>query len=202
MSMVLGTNVGFVATAPTTSPAGTATSYDSTSSVTKHTSPSTAAKVTEVGWWCDNATEEANFEVALYAADGASGVAGTRLFVSATNAKGTTSGWKVVTGLNWTISPSTDYWLGLQLDNTATTTNNDWTGSGGAGNDFRTSQTTLNNPYGGGAIFDADAMDAIYAVWEAASSSNIKSYNTNVKANIKSIDTNVIANVKSLNTNV
>lgn len=30
---------------------------------------------------------------------------------------------------------------------------------------------------------------------------NIKTYNTNVKANIKSINTNVIANVKSLNTN-
>lgn len=32
--------------------------------------------------------------------------------------------------------------------------------------------------------------------------SNIKSYNTNLKANIKSINTNLIANVKSLNTNV
>lgn len=31
---------------------------------------------------------------------------------------------------------------------------------------------------------------------------NLKSYNTNLKANIKSINTNLIANVKSLNTNV
>ncbi len=34
------------------------------------------------------------------------------------------------------------------------------------------------------------------------STSNIKSYNQNLKANIKSINTNVIANVKSLNSNV
>jgi hypothetical protein len=36
----------------------------------------------------------------------------------------------------------------------------------------------------------------------AAGPTNLKSYNTNLKANIKSINTNPIANVKSLNTNV
>ena len=36
----------------------------------------------------------------------------------------------------------------------------------------------------------------------AAGPTNLKSYNTNLKANIKTINTNLIANVKSLNTNI
>jgi hypothetical protein len=40
--------------------------------------------------------------------------------------------------------------------------------SGGAGIDLLTSQTTLNDPYGGGAVSDADGMYAIYALLEAA----------------------------------
>lgn len=205
MTVVLGTNAGFVTVAPTTDPASAQTvTIDTTARVVKDTSPSTAVKITEVGWWCDNATEESNFEVGLYAADGAvvPGEAGTRLFVSATNAKGTTSGWKVVSSLNWTISGSTAYWIGVQVDDTATATITDNRTSAGSGYDSLASQTTLPNPFGGGAILDIDGILAFYAVWEAASSSNIKSYNTNVKANIKSIDTNLIANVKSLDTNL
>lgn len=203
MALVLGTNSGFVTVAPTTDPAGSNGTIVSAARVTKDTSPSTAVKITEIGWWCDTASNAANFEVGLYAADGVSlpGEAGTRLFVSATNAKGTTAGWKVVTGLNWTISPSTDYWIGVQLD-TTTATNINIATSGGLGYDTITSVTTLPDPFGGGGtLTDVDGMLAFYAVWQAASSSNIKTYNTNVRANIKSIDTNVIANVKSLNTN-
>jgi hypothetical protein len=36
----------------------------------------------------------------------------------------------------------------------------------------------------------------------ASGPSNLKSYNTNLKANIKSYNTNLIANIKSINTNV
>ncbi len=173
--------------------------------VLKATSQSNATKVIEVGWWCDNATEAANFEVGLYSADGAvvPGEAGTRLFVSATNAKGTTSGWKVVTGLNWTISASTIYWIGLQVDNTATATSLDNSLTGGTGYDRRLSQTTLNNPYGGGGISVSGGILALYALVEVTASgpANLKTYNTNPTANIKTINTNVIANVKTLNTN-
>ena len=50
-----------------------------------------------------------------------------------------------------------------------------------------------------GLAHTSTSIKSIYATYTATS--NIKSYNTNVKANIKSINTNVIANVKSLNTN-
>jgi hypothetical protein len=170
MALELGINVGFVAVAPTADPAtGSSVAIDNSAKVVKHTSPAVSGRITEVGWWAGTATEEANFEVGLYAADGGTvpGEAGTLLEVSRTNAKGTTDGWKVVSGLNWTISKSTDYWIGVQLDDTTTTTFIDNSTSGGAGIDTLTSQTTLNNPFSGGAISDVDGMYAIYAVVEA-----------------------------------
>ena len=203
MALVYGTNIGFLTTAPTTDPSGSSTlTVDGASFVLKHTSPSTAGMITEIGWWCDTATSEINFEVGLYAANGTvvPGEAGTLLSVSRTNAKGTTAGWKVVSGLNWSISPDTVYWIGLQVGNTDTTAI-DIEASGGNGFDRKPSQTTLTNPFSSGALQDADGMVAIYAVW-AAVTSNIKTYNTNALANIKTINTNPIANVKSLNTNV
>ncbi len=170
MALVLGVNSGFVTTAPTADPSGSLGEVDTWALVTRHTSPATAVKITEIGWWCGNATQETNFEVGLYAADGAvvPGEAGTLLQVSRTNAKGTTAGWKRVTGLNWSVSPNTSYWLGLQVDDTATTTGIDYKLSTGVGEDEISGQTTLPNPFGGGALADSTAMYAIYAVWEAA----------------------------------
>ena len=98
------------------------------------------------------------------------------LEVSRTNAKGTTAGWKRVTGLNWTISPSTVYWLGLQVDDTATATNGNYKNLDGSGIDSIASQSTLPNPYGGGALIDVDGMDAIYAVWEVAGGTTLPCY--------------------------
>lgn len=206
MAVALGTNSGFVTVAPTADPAGSNFSADNRSFVTKDTSPATAGKITEIGWWCDAATEASNFEVGLYAADGATvpGEAGTRLFVAATNAKGTTSGWKTVT-VDWTIAGNTAYWIGFQLDDTVTSTPTNYETTGGSGMDPITPGTSLNNPNGGGAISYGTGLLTVYAVWEAAAAAgpaNLKSYNTNLKANIKSINTNLIANVKSLNTNV
>jgi len=133
MAVVLGTNSGFCAASPTDDPAGTNRTVDSYAEVTKDTSPAGNNVITEVGWWCDNATKEANFEVGLYAADGAvvPGEAGTLLYSSIVNAKGLGAGWKKVTGLSWAIDPSTPYWIGVQLDNTATTTSINYATSGG-----------------------------------------------------------------------
>src|SRR3990167_1300010 len=92
MAVALGTNSGFVSVAPTLDPAGTSTTFDGSSVVTKHTSPAGALKITQIGWYRAAGTNGANFEVALYAADGTDGVAGTRLFVDATNSD-TGGGW-------------------------------------------------------------------------------------------------------------
>ncbi len=168
MAVSIGTNSGFVTTAPTIDPAGAATTIDDKSQVTHDTSPSGNKKITEIGWWCDTATEEGNFEVGLYAADGGvvPGEAGTLLQVSRTNAKGTTSGWKTVTGLNWSLTASTAYWLGVQLDNNADITRIDSSSSNGTGDDQLDSQTTLPDPFGGGALDDTNGMICIYALVE------------------------------------
>jgi len=170
MAVVLGTNSGFVTVAPTSDPgAFYAPEIDDNAFVTKDTSPETAIKITEIGWWCDNATEEANFEVGLYAADGevVPGEAGTLLYSDTTNAKGTTAGWKSV-AVDWEISGNTVYWLGVQLDNTATATATNHDTNFGSGNDFlAASIETLPNPFGGGALSNANGKTTLYAVWEA-----------------------------------
>ena len=164
MAVVLGTSAGFVTTAPTANPVGSGvTQLQGRSVVTRDTSPATAIKITEIGWWCDDASSEANFEMGLYAADGAGGIAGTRLYVDDTNAKGTTSGWKKIT-VDWDISSSTAYWLAVQLDDTERTDID--SESSGSFKGILYTQTTLNNPYG--SYTAIAGFFAIYAVWEAA----------------------------------
>ncbi len=168
MALVKGVNCGFVMTAPTDDPAGASLTFDNTEHVMEDTSPADAIKITEIGWWCVNETEESNFEVGLYASNGVvvPGEAGTLLEVERTNAKGTTAGWKRVIGLNWAISGSTSYWIGAQLDDTITLTRTNYYSSGGTGADGRGSKTTLGNPFGGGAIGWPNGMVAFYAVYE------------------------------------
>jgi len=168
MAVVLGTNAGFVTEAPEDPIIGASITLDDRSAVMKDTSPATAGRITEIGWRCDDATEEANYEVGLYAADGAvvPGEAGTLLHVERTNAKGTTDGWKRVT-VDWDIDPNTDYWLAVQLDNTATKTEMDYGIEGGLGMDMLLGESTLPDSFGGGDFFD-DYILAIYAVWDVA----------------------------------
>jgi hypothetical protein len=172
MAVALGTNSGFCATSPDADPGGISTTIDNRISVTHDTSPAGSGKITEVGWWCDNATEEANFEVGLYDSDGAAvpGEAGTLLYADRTHAKGTDAGWKKVTGLSWPITENHSYWIAVQLDDCATTTLNNYATSDGTGFDIVSSRSTLADPMNGGALQDADGMIAFYAVWEAAAS--------------------------------
>lgn len=161
MALAIGTNVGFVTVQPTADPAGTNTVIDGSSVVTKDTSPATAnLKIIEMGWYRGSGTNTANFEVALYSES--AGVAATRVFVAATNSSAV-QGW-IRVAVNWPISSSTAYWLGLQMDAHSGSSNVDSATPGGSGSDIQTSQTTLNNPYGGGAVADASGMYAVYAL--------------------------------------
>jgi hypothetical protein len=119
MALAYGTNCGFVTTAPTADPGGSAIDQDAFTNALKDTAPVGAITVTEIGWWCDNATEESNYEIGLYTHDAVNDRPGTLIAGhSHTNAKGTTSGWKVASGLNITITAGTIYWLAVQLDDT------------------------------------------------------------------------------------
>jgi len=182
VAVALHTNAGFVSASPVDDPAasrsGTVYSCDNRAVVVRDTAPVGATTITELGWWCDTASEAANFELGLYDSDGAvaPGEAGTLLYKSEATAKGTAAGWKKITGLNISITAEHVYWLALQLDNTATTTMIDGESSGGSGVDANTSATTtLLDPFGGGAISDTDGMYCVYAVWASGAQTYLAS---------------------------
>ena len=160
MALALGTNSGFVTVAPTADPAGSGTFIDGLSVVTKHTSPANSVLITSIGWYRESGTNTANWEIALYS--DVAGVASARLAVDATNST-SSNGW-LTTAVSWAITPNTAYWLALQMDAHSGSSGVDIAASGGAGYDTLASQTTLNDPYGGGAVANANGMAAIYAL--------------------------------------
>jgi len=166
MALVVGTNCGFVTVAPSADPDNLQnTTLDNRRFAGKHTSPATATKITEIGWWCNNATPESNFEVGIYAhGSGYPGAVVGSLYQ--TNAKGTTSGWKKVT-VDITIEPETIYWIAVQLDNTATTTIDALYGIGLGRTSYVVPATNLPASWGVPTDTISDYIIGIYAVWEA-----------------------------------
>lgn len=148
MALAKGTNCGFVSGAPSADPGASAAATDTYSVALKDTSPVGAVQVTEIGWWCDNATEAANYQVAIYTHDAGNNRPDAIIGSASEAAKGTTAGWKKITGLSIPISPSTIYWIALQLDDTATNTNTDWAASAGDKFDYKASQTSLPSSWG------------------------------------------------------
>jgi hypothetical protein len=166
-AVTLGTSAGFVNVSPSSDPGGGLTIMDNTVKILLDRTPLGVNKITEVGWWCDAASEAANYEVGLYLPNGTGGMAGTLIYSSITNAKGTTSGWKKVT-VDWTISSNTTYWIAVQLDDTATATYLDYSNNG-PGRSQKTA-STLPSPYGTGSS-DTWYVYAMYALVTSASAS-------------------------------
>lgn len=186
MGVTIGTSAGFVTAAPTSDPTGSyQQNIDNFAIATFDTTPSVNITVTEMGWYCPTATEEANFEVGIY--DDNSGYPGTLLYADRTHAKGTNAGWKVASGLNFSLSGSTKYWLVVQVDNTATTTKIDR--SGVTGQKMCVDYTNSYIP----DIFSVDLdgnnyVVAIYALYEASSTTTnpkLKQSGTFATATIK-----------------
>ena len=164
MALVKGTNCGFVVAAPVVDPDDLASTKDGSAVALKDTAPAGAVKITEIGWWCDEATEETNFEVGLYSHDAGDDCPDARLQVDATNAKGTDVGWKTVS-VDWSITAETIYWIAIQIDDTASNTRVAYAADAGE-RSCHYVVATLENPWGdpsGGAY-----LRGIYAVWEAA----------------------------------
>lgn len=164
MAIVIGTSAGFVSSAPTGDPnGGSSTTQDTTSRALKDTAPVGSGRITEIGWYCNNATPESNFEVGLYSHDAGNDVSLNRLYVDNTNAKGTGLGWKTV-AVDWEITAETIYWLAIQLDNTTPNSNIDYETTGGR-TSIMTGQSSLLNPWVSGGI--TTYIMAIYAVWDS-----------------------------------
>ena len=162
MAVVIGTNSGFVTTAPTADPAASATVIDNLAMAISDVTPSLTGSVSEIGWWCANSTQETNFEVGIYE-DNGSNLPGDLISSYTTNAKGTGSGWKRVT-VNIPLSADTQYWIAIQVDDTATTTFVDFTALAQR-RSIDNSSTQLVDPWVNDGISTGNAM-AIYAVVE------------------------------------
>ena len=168
MALVLGTNAGFVISSPSADPAGTNLRTDNVARGFKDTTPAGATTITEIGWYCDNATEESNFEVGIYTHNVGDNNHEAKVgSFSTTNAKGTTAGWKKVTGLSIPINENTIYWIGFQLDTTSKGTNMNRTTDATKKTDWKFPVSELDNPWGvsNGTL---DYILAIYAVYSSA----------------------------------
>lgn len=170
MAVTLGINAGFVTEAPVADPGGSNQTVDGYRFATKDTSPAELTKITEIGWWCDNATQETNFEVGLYVHDAENDEPSTRLFVDNTNAKGTDAGWKTV-AVDWTITPETIYWIAVQVDNVATATKIDYNPTASSGRYAVQSGINLPDPFTSGS--EVSWAMAIYALVEAGGGDGI-----------------------------
>ena len=165
MAITLGTNAGFVTTAPTGAPTGDGSGGTDTSArCTKDTCPADKTVITEVGWYCVNATEAANYQMGLYSHDSGNDTADALLYTTGDQAKGTNSGWKTVSGLEWEVTPGTIYWIGMQLDNTATNTTIPWQLTGGRSG-INVSEVSLPNPFN--SAQDTAYIMSFYALVES-----------------------------------
>jgi hypothetical protein len=173
MAVEIGTNAGFVIVAPVDDPSGLGTRQVSAySRAQQDTSPAGSdLYVDEIGWWCDNATEEANWEAAIYDDTGSNiiqNIVGTK---SGTNAKGTAAGWKRANGLYIPIPAETLLWVAIQVDETTTVTNIDYS-VGGARYVYYSGATTLEDPFYG-ASYSTSGPLAIYAVVKSSGGGSI-----------------------------
>jgi len=165
MALVKGTNCGLVLAAPGPDPTVNPLVLDGSAWAVKDTAPAGAVKITEIGWWCANNTEEANFEVAIYDHNVGDNNPEAVVGIDQVNAKGTTGGWKRVTGLNIAITPATIYWIALQVDQTATATDGDRAAGVGEKFDLKTAQAALPDPWGA-STSTFEQLAGIYAVYE------------------------------------
>ena len=166
MAVVIGTNAGFVLVSPTVDPEGSEETMSDWSYATKCTSPPGSNIITEIGWYCSNATNDTNFEVGIYEHDSINDKPDAALFLDKTNAKGADAGWKKVTGLNISISPNTIYWIANQLDPTAMIMANIDISNPATRTAVNTGQGELTDPGNFGAVFSKPTR-AIYAVYKS-----------------------------------
>lgn len=168
MVLTEGTNAGFVTATPSGDPAVGTPIVDDFAFAGKFVSPKWAGRVTEIGWWCEDATQEADFEVGIYTHNIIDDEPETLIAKSAPTAKGTTGGeWKRVTGLNIFITENTTYWIAVQLDNTASTTDSGWREAIGHKTARISGATSLPSPWGTSDNTEAFLV-SFYAIWEVA----------------------------------
>ncbi len=179
MSLVVGTNCGFVTVAPTNDPATGDTAvlcnvsaFDRSYGF-KVTSPAGNWKLTEIGVWLDNAENETNWEAALYSHDAVNDLPEDLLVSNLTNAKGTSGSVWISSALTpYALTPSTTYWICVQFDahggSGAQYTLEDTVSHTGERAVRENGDTTLPNPWDDASIEDDNTAIAFYGLYQSS----------------------------------
>lgn len=171
MALADGTNCGFVTAAPVADPEGAGGNIQDTRCYAlKVTAPAGATAITEIGWWCDNATEAADFDVGIYSHNVGGNIPDALLASSGDVAKGTDAGWKSGS-VAVAVTAGTVYWLAVVVDNTTTTTSGNYGGSGKL--DYFSSTATPLQATWPGSDATQDDLYGIYAIYTTATGSSV-----------------------------
>ena len=174
MAIVLGTDAGFVTVAPTRDLSGeTSSTQDGHARCTKHTCPAAVDKITEIGWHFDKGPVGQNYEVGLYSHDVGGDTADALLYSDTTNTVG--GGWNVVSGLSWAVTPTTVYWIAVQVDGVGGSTEINYDATGGR-TGLNTYEASLPDPFS--SVVDNANILAIYAKVELVSDENAEGTKT------------------------
>ncbi len=168
MAVVEGTSAGFVTTAPTADPsAGSTFDITNTQFAMKFTSPATAIKITELGWWCSEGTAETlNVSFFVYDHNGGTDLPNNQVDGGTDALSPNVNTWIRKTGLDITISPSTIYWLTAGMAQDAGDPGEIGREVTGGRLSFDSFADVPADPWSSSGT--ADRLYAIYAVWEAA----------------------------------
>ena len=166
MAVTEGTSAGFVVASPIADPGGgLVLGIDGRTNAGKFTSPATAIRVTEIGFYSGDTSSSADpIKVGIYTHDAGNNRPGT-LVGSGISTWGGGTGWVKVTGLNITISPETTYWIAASSEDVADSVDIDVDSS--VGDEIDTRDLEMPATWGTSDSAYNDYIIAIYAVWEA-----------------------------------
>jgi hypothetical protein len=174
MALTLGTNCGFVSSAPSTDPAGSSFNIGGYAAAVKHVSPTGNYKVIEIGWYRNSTSGSArDMQVAIFTdSSGPSVQVGSTSEASFTDS----IGWKKISSLNISLNSATNYWIAVQVDNDGGYC--DYASSGGSGFIKEGSGTLTDMPSSWGSVDEPTGKCAIYALVEEVATG------TNAQVNI------------------
>lgn len=172
MAVTIGTNAGFVSSAPSANPGGLGYPVNDDVVATKDTSPSGSNVVTQLGWYQSRGagSDATSYNMGIYSHDAANNRPNVLITTQSSGASiiDDTEAWYTYSGLNIAIVAATIYWIAFGIDWTGSNNNFDYgAASSGAYAVKANVGPILPEPFGAPDASDTRAA-AIYALYEAA----------------------------------
>ena len=165
MALVVGTNCGFLSSAPTSDPESGDGYIPGYATASKHTSPAGTNSISSMGVYVGVA-DAGNMELGIYSHDAANNRPNALLASSGDISRGTNVGWKTGS-VSYNLAASTTYWLATQHDNGTGSVRIDMGNVAGTATHTIGASSALPDPYGSSAFY-ANFVTSIYAIYAAA----------------------------------